>query len=90
MRLIWLYRTVLIGYATGLMALFFYGPRGWRDVYALEARISTVRSTCAEKKNIVAQLSSEEQSWHTNSFNKERIAREELQMARVGDTVFYR
>ena len=90
MRLNWLYRSVLAVYTCALVYIFFYGPRSWRDVHALQAKIAVVSAQCAEKKAIVAQLEAEEKSWHTNNFLKERIAREELQMARAGDTVFYR
>ena len=90
MRLNWFYRTALGVYTCALMYVFLYGPRSWRDVHALQAKIDIVNTQCAEKKAIVAKLEAEEQSWHTNDFLKERIAREELQMARSGDTVFYR
>jgi len=90
MRLNWVYRTVLGLYSCALFYLFFYGPRSWRDVHALQAKIDAVSAQCAEKRAVVAKLEAEEQTWHANSFNKERVAREELQMARAGDTVFYR
>jgi cell division protein FtsB len=90
MQLQWLYRIALGLYACTLTYLFFYGPRGWRDMYVLQAQIETSRVQTAEKQALVTQLTSEEQEWHTNSFKKERVAREELQMARAGDIVYYR
>lgn len=90
MRLPWFYRTVLCLYLCTLTYLFFYGPRGWRDVHALQMQIDAAREACAEKKALVVQLSAEEHEWHNNSFLKEKVAREELQMARAGDTVYYR
>jgi cell division protein FtsB len=89
MQLQWLYRIALGLYACTLTYLFFYGPRGWRDMYALQAQIDTSRVQTAEKQALVTQLTTEEQEWQTNSFKKERVAREELQMARAGDTVYY-
>lgn len=90
MRLSWFYRIALGIYLCTLTYLFLYGPRGWRDVYALQAQIDTARSVATEKKNLVAQLSLEEHEWQHNSFLKEKVAREELQMARASDTIFYR
>ncbi len=90
MRLQWFYRVALGVYLCTLTYLFFYGPRGWHDVHVLQAQIDAARVTCAKEKSIVAQLSAEELEWHNNSFLKEKVAREELQMARAGDTVFYR
>lgn len=37
----------------------------------------------------VAQLEQEMYVWQTNDFYKEKIAREQLQMARKGDELFY-
>ena len=90
MRLSWLYRIALGVYACTLTYLFFYGPRGWQDVYVLQAQIDTSRVQTAEAQTLVAQLHVEEDAWQTNGFLKERVAREELQMARAGDTVYYR
>lgn len=90
MKLQWLYRTMLGLYACTLTYLFFYGPRSWREVHALEAKICAARAQCTEKQTVVSALQAEEDTWHNNSFLKERIAREELQMARAGDIVFYR
>lgn len=89
MRLQWVYRTALCLYMCMLTYLFFYGPRGWRDVQALQGEIGEAQTIVAGKKAVVAQLTAEEQEWHTNGFLKERVAREELQMARAGDVVFY-
>lgn len=77
-------QTVLLTY------LFFCGPRGWRDIAIIQQSIDTVQQKVNEKKQLVAQLQEEELSWQRDSFNKERMAREQLQMARATDTVFYR
>ena len=86
----WIYRTILIIQASTFIYLFWWGPRGWRDIAPLEAQVVAAQEQVDAQKLIVAQLEAEEQSWHTDSFNKERVAREELQMARAGDVVFYR
>ena len=86
----WIYRTILIIQAGSFIYLFWWGPRGWRDISPLQTKVATVQEQVDAQKEVVAQLETEERSWHTDSFNKERIAREELQMARAGDVVFYR
>jgi len=86
----WLVRALLIIHAAALTYLFWWGPRGWRDVEAMCGKLGCINQEVTAKKTIVAQLEQEESQWQTDLFNKERIAREELQMARAGDTVYYR
>lgn len=86
----WIYRTILIIQAGVFIYLFWYGPRGWREISALQATVAVAQHQVDAHKAVIVQLETEEASWHTDSFNKERIAREELQMARAGDVVFYR
>lgn len=86
----WIYRTILIIQAGAFIYLFWYGPRGWRDISALQAVVASAQRHVDAHNTVIAQLEAEERSWQTDSFNKERIAREELQMARAGDVVFYR
>jgi cell division protein FtsB len=85
-----MYRVLLMVQTTVLIYLFFCGPRGWRDVGQLQSIISDAQKRLEEKKQVVTQLEKEETSWQDDSFNKEKVAREQLQMARATDTVFYR
>lgn len=86
----WIYRTLLLIQASVFIYLFFWGPRGWHEIGALQKKIATAQQHVDAQKEVIAQLETEEKSWQTDSFNKERVAREELQMACAGDVVFYR
>jgi cell division protein FtsB len=84
------YRTLLMVQAGFLSYLFLYGPRGLRDVERMQQTMALAQATLEEKKRVIMQLQEEESSWQHDSFNKERVAREKLQMARATDIVFYR
>lgn len=90
MRWQWIMRGLLAVQATLLVCLFWWGPRSWPDVAVMQHKLSDIQRTVHDKELVVAQLIHEESQWKTDLFNKERIAREELQMARAGDTVYYR
>jgi cell division protein FtsB len=69
--------------------VFIYGNKGWLTLRVLKQEVvqgAQAVDRCTEK---IVQLKSEAELWATDPFYKEKIAREELQMARKGDEIFY-
>ena len=68
---------------------YFFAPQGLCAINRLKqeneqvvVEINDLRAEIAILENTIAQ-------WHSCSFYKEKIAREQLQMARKGDRIYY-
>jgi cell division protein FtsB len=68
---------------------YMYGNNGMGTLQARQKEVDTLRTTIEQLKKEVAAVESEILVWQTNDFYKERIAREQLQMARKDDQLFY-
>jgi len=69
--------------------LYIRGPQGietLRDMYAEEV---TMREGVDQLQLEVTSLKRDIDDWQKHPFHKEKIAREQLQMARSDDEVFY-
>ncbi len=49
----------------------------------------TLQGQLQEKDHEIAQLEGEISQWESDPFYKEKVAREQLQMARTGECVYY-
>ena len=83
MRLLLLVEMAVFGY------LYVYGINGIQTLKKQCAVVFDTEKNVTLLKNDVEQLEKEIYAWQTNDFYKEKVAREQLQMARKGDEIFY-
>ena len=69
---------------------FFYyaGEQGMRSVRAIARENNKVTLEIEEVKTEIAALENTIHAWQTDSFYKEKLAREELHMANVNEEVY--
>ena len=71
------------------VAIYFFSAQGLRVLQGMQKENEHVYEEVAYLKNEIAILEQEVAEWESNSFYKEKIAREELQMAKKGDEVYF-
>lgn len=69
--------------------LYVYGKNGLQLLHKQESELRTVRSQVDQIKKSIEHISAEIDEWQRDDFYREKIAREQLQMARKGDKLFY-
>ena len=69
--------------------LYVYGAQGIQALQEQREVVVGLEKNVTELKNDIQQLEEEMYVWQTDDFYKEKIAREQLQMARKGDELFY-
>ncbi|HZW61545.1 MAG TPA: septum formation initiator family protein [Candidatus Babeliales bacterium] len=72
-----------------LAAIYFYGSYGVQTLAQLRTETAVVEQEVMHLQQEVAILEHELNAWNSNPFYKEKVAREQLQMAREGDTIYY-
>lgn len=70
--------------------MYLFGKNGLHGVHEQKKVLAQLQQTIDQLQKEVDVLASEIMEWETNDFYKEKIAREQLQMARKGDKLFYR
>jgi len=65
------------------------GPHGFYALQELEQQNNQLQTDAAMLKQEVQMLERKIAQWHAHPFYKEKIAREQLQMARKGDKIYY-
>lgn len=70
-------------------ALYFVGPRGKQQMIQYKQEINALNATKYALQAEIEQLENELITWENNLFFKEKVAREQLQMARKDETVYY-
>ena len=65
------------------------GSRGVKQLASMRAENEALQQSIASLENDVAALQKKKGLWESNDFYKEKIAREQLQMARKDDTIYY-
>lgn len=68
---------------------YFFGYQGLTNVWLIEQENQEIEQRNTVLSVEIDALESDIQAWHTHPFFKEKIAREQLQMARQGDQIFY-
>jgi cell division protein FtsB len=86
----WVYSTAIIVQSCAMTYLFIYGTHGWHKVWCLQRQLAQQQAIIAQKKQSVAQLICELDAWKYDHFYKEKVAREQLQMGRKDEIIFYR
>jgi len=69
--------------------VYFFGTNGIKVLQNQRHGVAELQKNIVSLNGEVVQLEKEIYAWQTNDFYKEKIAREQLQMARKGDELFY-
>jgi cell division protein FtsB len=83
MRLLLMAEMVALGY------LYFFGTNGIEVLQKQRVAVVNLEKNVVELKSEIEKLEQEIYAWQTDDFYKEKVAREQLQMARKGDELFY-
>ena len=70
--------------------MYLCGAHGIQARRQLHIENLNLSDRIASSKTEVAQLEGEIRSWESDSFYKEKLARERLGLAREGDIIYYR
>jgi len=81
--------TVLGAEVIMFTGFFIAGPQGLRTLVDMHSQQITILEGVQQLDLEVASLQQEIDNWHKHPFDKEKVAREQLQMARPDDEVFY-
>ena len=68
---------------------YFFGPQGIQKLREIKNATQTVLLKIETAQNNITALETTIVSWETNNFYKEKMAREQLQMAKETDEVYY-
>jgi cell division protein FtsB len=71
------------------MGSYFFGVQGIQAMRALDLENKAIALEMATIKSEVDQLDQQIIAWSSNDFYKEKIAREQLQMAHAQDEVYF-
>lgn len=69
--------------------VYLFGPHGMHTLQEIQQDIEQIEQ---KQQNITASLQTlrgQIEAWQMNDFYKERAAREQLQMARADETIYY-
>ena len=69
--------------------VYVYGKNGLQLLRKQKHVVSELKENIVQLDGEVASLEKEMYVWQSDDFYKEKIAREQLQMARKGDELFY-
>lgn len=69
--------------------LYFFGNNGIQILNKQCAGVVDLERNIGQLKNEIEHIEQEMYAWQTDDFYKEKVAREQLQMARKGDELFY-
>lgn len=69
--------------------MYLYGKNGLQILQGQKKTLLVLEGEVAQLQKEISLLENDIYVWQTNDFYKEKIAREQLQMARKGDKLFY-
>jgi len=69
--------------------VYFFGNNGIKALQAQKNVVEDLKKDILVLNTEITQLEKEIYAWQTDDFYKEKVAREQLQMARKGDELFY-
>jgi len=72
-----------------LVILYLYGNHGLQNICKLERENTILTKETQRMAHEIDALEHEIAAWNHDSFYKEKVAREQLQMAYKGDEVYY-
>lgn len=80
----------ILGIEIVMFAGFYMrGPHGLQALEGMRGECTAIHHDVEALRQEVATLQHEIDQWEQHPFHKEKIAREQLQMARTDDEVFY-
>ena len=82
-------RLLLIAEMATFGHLYLFGKNGIQFLRKQQAVVVDLQKNVTVLKDEIDQLHNEIYAWQTDDFYKEKIAREQLQMARKGDELYY-
>ena len=82
-------KVLLVCEMAGFGHIYFFGSNGIKSLQAQKKVVEDLKSDILVLDAEITQLEKEMYAWQTDDFYKEKIAREQLQMARKGDELFY-
>lgn len=68
---------------------YFFGAHGITTLMQIQKESESLNMQLAQLESEIAKIDAEIVAWNNNSFYKEKVAREELQMARAHEHIFY-
>ena len=71
------------------VGIYFFSAQGLRVLQGMEKENEQVYQKITYLEKEIAVLEEEITEWERSSFYKEKIAREQLQMAKQGDEVYF-
>lgn len=69
--------------------MYIFGHNGIRALQTQKNVVEDLKKDIMMLNEDIAQLEKEIYAWQNDDFYKEKVAREQLQMARKGDELFY-
>jgi len=84
-----LMKVVLVCEMAGFGHIYFFGSNGIKSLQTHKRVVQDLKKDIMVLDEEIAQLEKEIYAWQTDDFYKEKVAREQLQMARKGDELFY-
>jgi cell division protein FtsB len=83
MKVLLLFEMTAFGY------IYLFGQNGIKELQIQQLSVVELQKNLILLDDEIVQLKKEIYAWQTNDFYKEKVAREQLQMARKGDELFY-
>jgi len=68
---------------------FFFGSHGMHTLHAVQKETLSLQDEIVTLEREVAMLECDITQWHEDAFCKEKMAREQLQMARCEEMIYY-
>ena len=69
--------------------IYLFGVHGFHHLVHLRTECEQVKQSAQQKQLEVDSLKEQIIAWNVHSFYKEKMAREQLQMARKGELIYY-
>lgn len=71
------------------IGIYVFSSQGLQTLHRMKHENKEVELRIADLQKEIKDLEAEVDEWQNNSFYKEKIAREQLQMAKKGDQVYF-
>ena len=81
-------RLIFVGQLVVFVWVYLFGVHGFSHLRSLKQTCHEIESAVISKEHEIAHLQQEIIDWNVHSFYKEKMAREQLQMARKGEVVY--
>ena len=81
-------RLMFVGQVSICAWVYLFGAHGFSYLRSLKTSCQETECALVRKESEIARLQQEIIDWNVHSFYKEKMAREQLQMARKGEVVY--